>query len=57
MLVGREDILTPPALSRRLAALIPNARLKVLPGGHAFFLEESQRFNRAVLAFLGSLAR
>ena len=53
----RRDILTPPAFSRRLAALIPNAKLKVLPGGHAFFIEEVQRFNRAVLAFLAGVKK
>jgi pimeloyl-ACP methyl ester carboxylesterase len=50
--VGKDDILTPPSFSRRLAALIPNAELKIIPGGHGFFLEEAQRFNRAALAFL-----
>jgi pimeloyl-ACP methyl ester carboxylesterase len=55
VLVGRDDVLTPPAFSRRLAALIPGARLKVIPGGHGFFLEEAERFNRAVLSFLSSV--
>ena len=57
ILVGRDDILTPPAFSRRLAALIPKARLKIIPGGHAFFLEEAERFNRAVLAFLATAGK
>jgi pimeloyl-ACP methyl ester carboxylesterase len=51
VLVGRDDILTPALLSRRLAALIPDAKLRILPGGHAFFIEEAPRFNRAILAF------
>jgi pimeloyl-ACP methyl ester carboxylesterase len=55
VLVGRDDILTPPAFSRRLAALIPNARLRVILGGHGFFIEEAERFNRAVLAFLAGV--
>ncbi|MBI4590296.1 MAG: alpha/beta fold hydrolase [Candidatus Rokubacteria bacterium] len=52
ILVGRDDILTPPAFSRALARLIPKAQLKILPGGHGFFIEEAEAFNRAVLAFL-----
>ena len=52
VLVGKDDILTPPAFSRELARLIPKARLKILPGGHGFFAEEAELVNRAVLAFL-----
>ena len=57
VLVGRDDVLTPPAFSRRLAALIPKARLKVIPGGHGFFIEEAARFNRAILAFLATATK
>lgn len=52
VLVGREDILTPPGFSRELARLIPNAKLKLIPGAHGFFIEEAEAFNRAVLVFL-----
>ena len=52
VLVGRDDILTPPAYSRELARLIPKARLKILPGGHGFAAEQAEAFNRALLAFL-----
>ncbi|MFQ5521314.1 MAG: alpha/beta fold hydrolase, partial [Candidatus Methylomirabilia bacterium] len=52
VLVGREDILTPPAFSRELARLIRKARLKVIAGAHGFFIEEAESFNRTVLAFL-----
>lgn len=52
VIVGREDILTPPAFSRELARLIPRARLKTIPGAHGFFIEEADAFNRAVLGFL-----
>ncbi len=55
VLVGRDDILTPPAFSKTLARLIPRARLTVLPGGHAFFVEEADAFNRAVSRFLKSV--
>jgi pimeloyl-ACP methyl ester carboxylesterase len=52
VLVGRDDILTPPAFARTLARLIPKGKLKIVPGGHGFFIEEPKAFNRAVLAFL-----
>lgn len=52
VIVGRDDILTPPAYSRELARLIPKARLKIIPGAHGLFIEEADAFNRAVLAFL-----
>jgi pimeloyl-ACP methyl ester carboxylesterase len=52
VLVGRDDILTPPDFSREVARLIPKARLKLLPGGHGFAAEQAEAFNRAVLAFL-----
>ena len=56
VLVGRDDILTPPAFSRALAKAIGRrARLSVLPGGHGFFLEHAGVFNRAVLRFLKSV--
>jgi pimeloyl-ACP methyl ester carboxylesterase len=50
--VGEEDT---PALdaSRFLAAKLPAATLKVLPGtGHTLNLEEPEAFNAAVLEFL-----
>ncbi|MGH7308233.1 MAG: alpha/beta fold hydrolase [Candidatus Rokuibacteriota bacterium] len=55
VLVGKEDVLTPPEFSRVLARLIRRARLTILPGGHAFFVEEADAFNRAVLRFLRSV--
>jgi pimeloyl-ACP methyl ester carboxylesterase len=55
VLVGRDDILTPPAFSKALARRLPRARLAVLPGGHGFFLEQADAFNRAVLRFLKSV--
>ncbi len=53
VLVGAEDILTPPAESEVLARDIPNATLRVLQrGGHAFSAEYATEFNAAVLEFL-----
>ncbi|HEV8672430.1 MAG TPA: alpha/beta fold hydrolase [Methylomirabilota bacterium] len=51
--VGTEDILTPPRLSREVAARIPEARLEVIPGaGHGYFWEMPRAFNAAGLTFL-----
>lgn len=55
VLVGAEDILTPPAFSRALARRLGRARLTVLPGGHGFFIEQADAFNRAVTRFLRSV--
>jgi pimeloyl-ACP methyl ester carboxylesterase len=55
VLVGAEDILTPPAFAKALAARLPRARLTVLPGAHGFFLEHAELFNRTVLRFLKSV--
>jgi 3-oxoadipate enol-lactonase len=55
VLVGADDILTPPAFARVLAKKLPRARLTVLPGGHGFFLEQPELFNRTVLRFLKSV--
>jgi len=54
VLAGREDIMLPVRHSEQLAALIPGAKLVVLEGGaHGFSLEIADKFNRAVLEFLG----
>jgi 3-oxoadipate enol-lactonase len=53
VLAAGEDVLTPVALSREIAAAIPGARLEVLPqGAHAVQIEDPERFNAAVLDFL-----
>lgn len=55
VIVGKDDILTPPPFARALAGKIRGARLVVMPGGHGFFLEHADAFNRAVLRFLKSV--
>ena len=55
VLVGKDDILTPPEFSKLLAKKIRRARLAILPGAHGFFLEEAELFNRTVLRFLKSV--
>lgn len=53
VLVGAEDILTPPWESAVLAERIPGAALRTLQrGGHGFSLEYAAEFNAAVLDFL-----
>jgi 3-oxoadipate enol-lactonase len=54
-LVGREDILIYPELSRRLHDELPRSTWVEVPGGHACLWEHPDEFNRAVLGFLGSL--
>lgn len=55
VLVGKDDILTPPSFAKAVAKGIKGARCLVLPGGHGFFLEEAELFNRAVIRFLKSV--
>ncbi|MBV8775296.1 MAG: alpha/beta fold hydrolase [Deltaproteobacteria bacterium] len=53
VVVGDEDRLTPPEMSRQIAARIAGARLTVIEGaGHVSNIEQPAKFNRAVLEFL-----
>jgi 3-oxoadipate enol-lactonase len=53
VLVWAEDQATTPDHARELAATIPDATLVILPGaGHMANWEDTDGFNRAVLAFL-----
>jgi 3-oxoadipate enol-lactonase len=52
VMVGKDDILTPLQFSKDLARLIKRARLAVLPGGHGFFVEHADVFNRTLVRFL-----
>jgi pimeloyl-ACP methyl ester carboxylesterase len=53
VIVGGEDILTPPRQSRALADQIPEAELTVVPeAGHGLSWEKPLEFNQAVLEFL-----
>ncbi|WP_162888004.1 alpha/beta fold hydrolase [Sphingomonas mesophila] len=56
VLVGDEDGITPPALSRELAELIPGARLDIIASaGHLANLECPAAFNRALAQFLSEI--
>ncbi|HMA35780.1 MAG TPA: alpha/beta fold hydrolase [Chloroflexia bacterium] len=53
VVVGEDDVLTPPALARAIAAAVPRAELEILPGlGHAAALEQVEAFSRLVAGFL-----
>ncbi len=55
VLVGTEDVLTPPAESEAMAAAIAGARLEVVPrAGHLANLERPDAVNAALSAFLAS---
>ena len=54
---GRDDRITPPAVARSFARLLPDSRLVLLPRcGHAPMIEQPARFNRALLSFLEATA-
>jgi len=52
VLTGRDDRLVPPANSSLIAERIPAAVLRELPGGHLFFAEYPDEFNRGVIGFV-----
>jgi non-heme chloroperoxidase len=54
---GAHDAVVDPAIATVAADLLPNARLVPFEdSGHAPFLEERERFNRELLAFVGDPA-
>jgi pimeloyl-ACP methyl ester carboxylesterase len=53
VIVGELDAITPPQLSRELAALVAGARLVVIPAtGHLSNEESPELFDSALAAFL-----
>lgn len=56
VIVGDEDVLTPPAEARRLCDDIPTARVEILnQAGHLSNLERPAAFNTVMTEFLGRL--
>ena len=51
VLVGKDDILTPPKFSEEIANRIPGSTLKTIAGGHAYNQEMPSAFNQALLEF------
>ncbi len=57
VVVGEEDTLTPVEESRKMVEAMPAATLDIIPkAGHLSNLEQPERFNAALAAFLGTLA-
>lgn len=57
VLVGDQDVVTPPLLSDQLVDLIPDARMEVIQGaGHLGNLEKAEDFNTVVEAFIRPLS-
>jgi 3-oxoadipate enol-lactonase len=53
VIVGDQDIGTPPAMSEAIAAAIPGARLEMIPdASHLSNIEQAEAFNRLMLDFL-----
>ena len=53
VLVGEEDVITPPAEAQAMAEAIPDARLEVIPqAGHMAPYENPPSANAAILRFL-----
>ncbi len=58
IVVGDQDRVTPPELSRELAELIPDARMEVIAGaGHLGNLEKADEFNAIVEQFIAGAER
>lgn len=56
VLVGQEDVISPPAEARELAMSLPDARLEIIPAaGHLAPFENPSAVNAAILAFLNRL--
>jgi 3-oxoadipate enol-lactonase len=56
VLVGAEDMITPPPIAQAMATAIPGARLMEIPGsGHLPCVEQPVPTTRAILKFLQSL--
>jgi 3-oxoadipate enol-lactonase len=55
VIVGEQDLLTPPWIAREVASAIPGARLEIIAGAgasHVVPLERPDEFNRLVTRFL-----
>jgi 3-oxoadipate enol-lactonase len=60
VIVGEQDLLTPPWVAREVASAIPGARLEIITGdgaSHVVPLERPEEFNGMVLSFLTDEAK
>jgi 3-oxoadipate enol-lactonase len=57
VVVGEHDEATPPPMSHELAALLPDARLKIIPGcAHVPQLQSPKLFLEAISDFLPAIS-
>ncbi|MFD8563999.1 alpha/beta fold hydrolase [Streptosporangium canum] len=57
VIVGEEDLLTPPADAETMVGAVPDGRLAVIEkAGHLSAIEQPEAFNRAVAGFIDELA-
>jgi 3-oxoadipate enol-lactonase len=57
VVVGEEDVLTPPKLAQYIADHVPGGQLHIMPGrGHAAALEDAAGFSRIVNTFFAQVA-
>lgn len=57
VVVGEEDVITPPDAARAMHGAIPGSRLEIIPGvGHMPNLEAPDAFNTALVDFLSRVA-
>jgi pimeloyl-ACP methyl ester carboxylesterase len=57
VVVGAEDVVTPPSAAEAMVAAIPGSRYaKIAAAGHLSNLEQPEMFNAVVGSFLGALA-
>jgi 3-oxoadipate enol-lactonase len=54
VIVGDEDIGTPPSMAEEIARAIPGARLQVLPAAHLSSIEQADRFNTVLHQFVAT---
>ncbi len=58
VMCGDSDQLTPPDCSREIAALVPSARLVMVPRcGHMLTMEQPQFVNSTLLAWLAQVTQ
>ena len=56
VIVGDEDVATPPAKAQKIHEAITGSRLEVIPGaGHTSTLEQPELINAALEAFLAEV--
>lgn len=54
VIVGDEDLGTPPSMSEEIVQAIPGARMQVLPAAHLSNIEQAERFNTVLRQFIAA---